>query len=474
MFTDDPDLTRYKYPPDVDLAAQLIVPRAPGRRPLSHNEDEDDDDDEDKSRKKKKPIKIPKDLEEEISHFQIPIPPAKRHVRKRKVKKSAKPKRSAKKNKSKGKPKDEYDIMVEDIDADDHHEEEEETEEKKEKIHKLTIKKKRPRKNVTEESSTVQPYRTIIETAQSGAPHRFQRPYTRITRQRLRPLVVKDVDVLDPAGQPLEENLTKAVKPRDVSLILRTKNRHPRILIRRYKPYINALTYPFLGQHPPAQPPVRKKKRRKHRKRRKKIKRPYGHHQASSCSNEHPLTQPIDTFEPHSDHYVYPFPSGDYSYEPSKFSSLDVAVPTNDYASAPYDSYVFPSESPFSATIPLENLEHSDLPATYEENTDGLSADEPMSIGYDVHEHENTAELAANHKQETDDSIDEENEPLQYDDGETEEGNRGNNGDVDYENEAEESLRFVSMFGKTTRASKPIKKSDSAVQRSRKQVKSSW
>lgn len=413
------------------------------------------------------------------------MPPSKRHVRKRKVKKSAKPKRSARKSKSQSKPKDEYDIMVEDID-DDPLEEEEETEEKKEKIHKLTIKKKRPLKNITEESSTIQPYRTIIETAQSGTPHRFQRPITRITQQRLRPLVVKDVDTLDPALQPVEENPTKTVKPRDVSLILRTKNRHPRILIRRYKPYINTITYPFLGQRPPTQPPVRKKKRRKHRKRRKKIRRPsdyssyYSGHPASSCSNDHPLTQPIDTFTPHSEHYGYPFHSGDYSYEPSKFSSLDIAEPTNDYASAPYDRYIFPSESPpYSADIPLESLEQSDLPAAYEEKPDGLTAEEPMSIGYDVHEHENTAELAANHKQETDDSIEEDqNEPLQYDDGETEDGNRGNNADVEYENEAEESLRFVSMFGKTTRASKPtknskpIKKLDSAGTRNPKKVKS--
>lgn len=474
---DDSDLTRYKYPPNVDLTSQLIIPRVPGRRPLSHDDDEDDDEDE--PRKRKKPIKIPKDLEEEISHFKIPIPPSKRHVRKRKVKKSAKPKRSAKKSKSKNKPKDEYDIMVEDID-DDHHEEEEETEEKKEKIHKLTIKKKRPLKNVTEESSTAQPYRTIIQTAQSVTPHRFQRPFTQITRQRLRPLVAKDVDTLDPALQPVEETPTKTVKPRDVSLILRTKNRHPRILIRRYKPYINALTYPFLGQRPLTQPPIRKKKRRKHRKRRKKIRQPsefnsfYSGHQASSCSNDHPLTQSIDTFAPHSNHYGYPLHSGDYSYEPSKFSNLNFAEPTNDYVS-PYDQYIFPSESPpFSADIPLESLENSDLPAAYEEKAEGLTAEEPMSIGYDVHEHENTAELAANHKQETDDSIEEDqNEPLQYDDGETEDGNRGNNADVEYENEAEESLRFVSMFGKTTRASKPIKKLDSAGPRSQRKVKKS-
>lgn len=439
----------------------------------------------------KKSGNVPNEFEEEISHFRIPARLPKRIERNRKKKKLSTEK---KKKIKKRKPKKEVMVMEEDEDELNHQEEEEETEEKKEKVHKVTIKKKRPFKNSSYSNLTspnTPPYRTIVESnyGASNTPIKLRKPV--FYKMKTSPMILKEnVEVLHPNYH--FNHHQKGIKPRDVNFILRTKNKNPRIFIRRYKPYINTFAYPFLHHRSPVHRSKRKKRRRKYKKRKKYQKplevetnfipnNPYSASQVS-CNNEPPVdpvtaSYPIltnvgtgfDTTSHYESFFPYSSPN-DYQSVADKFSTFSQPL-NEDYVNEPYDQYHYPAE-PFTK----EPFQSSSDYTTYPDLTEqAVSKEEPLTIGYDVKEHSNTEELAANHKKETDETLDDENkgDDTQYEDGDGEvvDANADN---VEYENdreataeaedeeedeESEETNPRIDSFFEATKQ-KPIKKTD--------------
>lgn len=300
--------------------------------------------------------------------------------------------------------------QAEDEDEENPQEEEEEVEEKKEKVVKKTIKKKRPYQNVTNDAMASQkhvPYRTIMKVKKGTSV------------KRLRPLLSQEnVEILNPITY-YDKTVRKGIQPRDVNLILRTRH-SPRIVIRKYKPLFGASAgLNFIDQRPQLQyQPLRAKKKRKRRKKRKRIQ--YSPVQNAEYYSPYPTPTPV--CNDHSNHQGgsyhvggYPYygthtsdtlsyqysPSNDYYWDNYHMARTpNHGHSANDYSNLQYENH--PSES--YTTIPFLSTE---LP--YFEKTEYASPKEDMPNGsYDVREHENTEELANNHQEETDASLDDE------------------------------------------------------------------
>ncbi len=448
----------YMYPVqnyDDDSQAQYPMPRVPSD--VAPLEGRNNYANEIRGDNEQSSVRIPTEIEEEISRFRIPVRLAPRITRKPKVKKNrAKVKKNrVKQNKEKIRSQDEENEMEDEFDQQEpQQEEEEETEEKKEKIHKVTIKKKRPLKNGTngaEPLMSAQPYRTIPESSyevvgvgpgpmqmmdETNGPHSSYRKPVFVHKMRgsqSNPLLLKEnLPVLNPAYYEYQDQqgVRKGIKPRDVNVILRSKNRGPRILIRKYKPVVGAaIAYPFLKPSAVGiglvQGKRKKRRRRKQRKRKKILGRgkvyhgqvdtdyqpPHGTHgtygvNQASCSNEHP--QMVNSFSASADHldsiYPYQSESGDYH---ANFPATVGQSPMNDYVNVAYENNEFASE-PFTSAVPVSStaLPYSFFP--YPQKSGQHLTNEVMSVPYDMREHENTEELAASHKQETDENLDEE------------------------------------------------------------------
>lgn len=458
--------------------------------------------------KKLAKLEIPDDFREEISQFEIPNRSRRRVKKKRKFKKSTTPE-----------PDDIKVEEVEDEDENNSQEEEEEVEEKKEKVHKFTVKKKRPFVNITKSStqnsaapapgpvpaSPLLPYKAIVDLNR-GAGHSAASPFG---VPKIRPLISQEnVDMLNPnhydsggGGRP-----RKGIKPRDVNLILRTRH-SPKIIIRRYKPLFGAFMGFNLVDHKRTHrrrphKPSRKKPCKKCKKRRKKNKFYHKfpalasdvetvHSNPSFCNQHQPQHQQHSSFpspisnlglsafpfyanqpsssvsyqySPNNNHHSHNYNHNDY-FDENLISPRLPSQPVNSYIQMPFESHYYPSET--YTTLPFASTELPFSAKTeYEPTKEEISDVAAGGVGgggggYDVHEHENTEELAANHQQETDVNLEDENDALQYEDDNEEENPAtvaGTDAEEYVENEEEESdPRWDSVFNFSK---KPAQKSE--------------
>lgn len=346
----------------------------------------DDDENESKFRRPRNNVKvnnIPQDFEQEISKFQkatdiLKHPKKKRNFLKEHLKKKNKLKRVKLHTTSRPLINDDENNQ----EQEEEEEEEEETEEKQEKIHKVTIKKKRPFKNITKSDTTFQPYRTM-KKGNHEAESDLSNPF--IFNLNKKPLTWKeDVETLNPASH-FDQNNQKGVKTRDVNVILRTGNRNPKIVIRRYKPFYNIIGYPVVHRHPLGLK-KRRKYRRKHR-RQKKLRRPHNVGTLNSlsslatdqveCNDKHPTQDSADVHSlsqfgssvPSQDSNFHSFPSFQspltsnfHSPEASNFHSF----PTSNFHSSPTSNF---------RSSPTSNFHSSPLSSFYSSPTSSSLTD---------------------------------------------------------------------------------------------------
>lgn len=340
----------------------------------------DDDENESKFRHPRNNVKvnnIPQDFKQEISKFQkatdiLKHPKKKRNFLKEHLKKKNKLKRV--KLHTTSRPLIDSD---ENNQEEEEEEEEEETEEKQEKIHKVTIKKKRPFKNITKSDTTSEPYRTM-KKGNHEAKSDVSNPF--IFNLNKKPLTWKeDVERLNPASH-FDQNNQKEVKTRDVNVILRTGNRNPKIVIRRYKPFYNIIGYPVVHQHPLGLKNQRKY-RRKHR-RQKKIRRPHDVGTFSSlsslatnqveCNDRQPTQDSADV------HSASQFGSSSVPSQNSNFhsfSSFQSPLISNFHSSEASNFHSFPTSNFHSSptsnfrSSPTSNFHSSPLSSFYSSPT---------------------------------------------------------------------------------------------------------
>lgn len=373
----------------------------------------------------------------------------------------------------------------EDEDESNNQEEEEEVEEKKEKVHKLTIKKKRPFMNNTkplpQRSSNASPYKTFLNlshnTAADSAPLTFH-------NTKLKPLMLQEnVTILNPDQYDSGlSSVHKDVKTRDVNLIVRAKH-SPRILIRRYKPLFGSfmgLNYLDRNKHPLRKPlgisgesckkckKWRKRNKFRHRKNKnylptsllsdaETVMRSHSHispkpsmpfsspcdeHSLSLLPQAHHVTsfatyphQPVHDSEFFSSHRYSPS-AGNYDLHENQIASHLSSQPLNKYYEMPSENHYSPYTT--HTGLPLVAVS-TELPHTTKREY--IFAKEYFPQTYDVHEHENTEELAANHEQETNDDLDDdEKNASYYENGESENDGEGEGENVVQNYDDEEEL----------------------------------